>query len=153
MHDKHEDILGSLLDGALAAPAAPAGLADRIVAATAPHVARRANRSPVLARIGPALLGLAAVMAFATAASLWVAATTDAPRSSPTGPLAENTVEPEALPLVSFAESELDDQIQLLALYVDVVGARQVWSGPGDSMEEAAVSEGFESLADAGLAF
>lgn len=135
----------ALLDEALAPPPAPAGLADRIVQATQPHLAQPA-RSAVVARIGWRAWGLAAAAAVLLLAGLlapWVMQ--QPPASSVPAPASAVHAQANLIPLdqelrrlasVSYSDlTPLDEQIEWLSVQMDLAQAESVW--PTDPMAEA----------------
>lgn len=129
-HDEMENDprLNALLDEALAPASPPEELADRIVAASLPHL--RQARPSTLARIGPVTAVLATAAALAIAAGVWFASPANAPsQAQPT--LASLSAELDAL---ARAEREgsapIDQQIEMLALQVDLTRSDRFW--PGD---------------------
>ncbi len=164
-HDRIDAELEAMLDHALAPEPAPPGLTDRIVAATAPRLrspGRRAHRDGVLARLGPAVLGLAAAVALSGAAALYVAtlrqqvgpATIDRASAflvAATGHAA--TSGPSDFSLDAPPGTDLDTRITLLALQFELVDSRELWAPPSDGIADAALAAELESFADPAMFF
>lgn len=140
----------SLLDLALAPEPAPPGLADRIVAATTPHL-YRGRRDAVIARIRPALFAAAAAVACAVGAALYVGSLQQ-PAAAPLGhPVATADPAPAAapgLPIETPRETFLDSQITMLALQVELVNSRDLWSSPSQTIEDATLAAELETFTD-----
>lgn len=145
---KTDPALDALLDEAVSAGTPPVdpGLADRIYHQTLPMLGRR----PVLARIGPTLLRVAA--AIAIIAGGLIAVTMMSPQQ-PTEPTlvvvpdeSVETIAPELAAIDSAIEpgnTVIDEQMDLLALRVDLVSNEDTWGddslSPSDRLERAVV--------------
>ena len=135
--------LEALLDDALAVQP-PAGLADRIVAATQPRLSQSA-RGAVVGRIGPAAAALAAVLALALGAAMWIAAL-DGPAGTgaPLGAVESRLAELEALDAAR--DADIDQQLTLMALQVDLAERADWWASASEEMDRTTLQHQLDVL-------
>ena len=143
-----ESQLDKLLNEALRPVQPPPDLIQRILDQAEPKIRPR----PVLARIGPQSLAIAAVLCIGLGVGLVI-------QQWPT----ERAIEPHAL-LLSEGELEtileqletastqipepIDDQIELLAMRVELAWSDTAWDGPDDAFKHTVLQYDIENLAD-----
>lgn len=143
-----ESQLDKLLNEALRPAQPPPDLIQRILDQTEPKLRPR----PVLVRIGPQTLAIAAVLCIGLGAGLVI-------QQWPT----ERAIELHAL-LLSEAELEtileqletastqipepIDDQIELLAMHVELAWSDTAWDGPEDALKNTILQYDLDNLAD-----
>lgn len=158
-----DERLDNLLDDALRLPEAPPGLSDRVLGATAEAFAAHRRRKPsaaggrrVLARIGPGLLSLAATMALAAGAALWIASMrAQVPVEPVPGGGSIASVDPQATPVDAAWNASIDDAITLLALQVEMVDLRwdETWAEPHEGVEDAVLRWELEAMSGEEMVF
>ncbi len=157
--EPHDPKLESLLDEALAPGEAPPYLSDMIVDKTLPQFRRRTVKPPVLARIGRPLLRAAAVIAIGAAV---VFALVNAPPDAwQDDPIARAPADPEPPTLAELGDqlaelaelsqaqaSEVDVELDLLAMHVELLSAEHDWNETSqqDVMEQAVTRHQLELM-------
>lgn len=150
--------LEGLLDEALAAPEAGTELAERVLRATRPLLPRDGTGSGLRLVGGPAGrrrvagwsavarsgLALAATLALAVGAAVWVAAV----QEDPAGPMSPRSLTELSDPLGALdalatleAGSGIDYDLTVLSLQVDMMDFRDPWTPADRSLENAALRE------------
>ena len=137
-HDTHwpqtDPQLDALLDEALATPMIPPSpdLTQRIVDKTRPML----DRQPVLARIGPTLLRIAAAVAIVAGAGVVTMVMTHHPAAPPMADTGHDIDEivPGLQALNQAVEpgnTLIDEQMDMLSLRVELVSTEDTWSAAG----------------------
>lgn len=140
-HDQIDPQLESLLDQALAV-SPPAGLADRIVAATESQLG--ADAPAVLGRIGRTMLAMAAAVAIALGAAAWLAVMQLQTDAGGTGPGVEMGL--AHLVLDTSQGADIDEQITLLTLQVDLAESDDWWAPAGEGLDRSMLQYQLEAL-------
>jgi hypothetical protein len=145
-HPPTDPALDALLDEALSQGTSPAGpvpaadpdLAERIIAKTLPMLGAR----PVLARIGPTLLRVAAVVAVVVGAGIVAmmlnTQTTQTDGSDDVALIGSQLREIDRA--IEPGNTLIDEQLDVLALRVDLLSSDDAW-GPADQDTNARLGE------------
>ncbi len=152
--DTTDPALDALLDEALSHRATPAdpALADRIIRETLPML----GRPPVLARIGPTLLRIAAAVLIVVGAGIAATMLTrDQAVTTPIDPGALAQIDSTVQAIAQADEpgrTWIDEQLDILAMRVDYASTDSVWSPAGqdinDQLEEAVARFEFDRFTD-----
>ncbi len=146
-HPQTDPELDALLDDALSTftPPADPDLAQRIIEQTLPMLGKR----PVLARIGPTMLRVAAAIAIVVGAGV-VATLMTGNQDPPVGAgdtIAQIGTELQAIEsAIEPGNTLIDEQLDVLALRVELVSTEDAWSAAGmdtNSLMDQAIT-GFE---------
>ena len=146
----HDPRLDAMLDQALAPEPADPALVQRIVAATQCRLGPREDEGPVLARLRPALMSLAAALLLALGLAVWLVQPVERdPVPTENGQITGVGARLDALAAADAAwATDIDHQLRLLALQVDVTGSETFWASPERSLDDALLNEQFDALLD-----
>jgi hypothetical protein len=135
--------LQSLLDELLCPPGDTAHLEASILTATR----KRLGRPTVLARIHPALWACAAAIVLALGLALWVSLL---PAPSQTSPIIVADLGTQLAQVAAADEprlTPLDEQLDLLALQVELAASRPMWANGSDNLDDVVMQYELDNLA------